>query len=145
MNNTFRFPLSGSVTQAINPWELWIKTLSTQTGFINIYNTTNNPELEKRITTEVAGYGKQLGKINDVLSILLESVDQQALPEEQRREVQSFQAMVAGIERIKREQPALTDEGVMAQVDDLIGVLQQAKQQQPQVYEAAVAKLRAAL
>lgn len=53
----FWAPLSGDVNQ----------------GFINIYNSaTSNPAKERKIATEVASYGSQLGTIIDALSAVIE-------------------------------------------------------------------------
>ena len=68
---SFQFPFSGDVTQAINPWTWWLRLMS-QIGFININLTkSSDPEMERRITENVAGYGKQLGRVIDVLDALL--------------------------------------------------------------------------
>jgi hypothetical protein len=51
-----RAPLSGDVTQDIAP------SIGGQLGLLNINATRScDPELEQRIITEVASYGRQLG------------------------------------------------------------------------------------
>jgi hypothetical protein len=60
----FRLPLSGDVTQAINPWSWFFRTVGNQLGLINInLGKSSDPELEQRIVNEVGTYGKQLGQI----------------------------------------------------------------------------------
>ena len=54
---SYYFPLSGSVTQRIDP----------QVVFGNIQGV---PEVEHRVVTEVASFGKQLGKILEALDVL---------------------------------------------------------------------------
>jgi hypothetical protein len=60
---TFQWPMSGDVTQTINPWT-WIG--------INI-NPGNSaePEVERRALDEVGSYGRQLGRIGDALRALV--------------------------------------------------------------------------
>jgi hypothetical protein len=58
----FKAPFSGDVTQTIEP-----RVLSPDYKGV--------PELEHQIQTEVASYGKQLGKILDALLILSERTD----------------------------------------------------------------------
>jgi hypothetical protein len=60
------WPLGGDVTQWIRT--SWIKSLSDQTGFININNVrAGDPEAERRIIEDVASYGRQLGRIMEAL------------------------------------------------------------------------------
>jgi len=68
----FKLPLSGNVTQTINPWTM-VFSPTTQVGEVNInLGNSSNPAAEEQILTDVATYGKQLGRIGDVLLILLE-------------------------------------------------------------------------
>ena len=70
--NGIAFPLSGNVTQAINPWTWWFKFTGNQVGFINVYEMqSSDSEQERKIVEEVASYGKQLGRIVDALSVVL--------------------------------------------------------------------------
>ena len=62
----WNWPLSGDVAQSFGTW--WIKSLSAQTGFINVNNLqSGNPQVEQRIIQEVASYGRQLGWIMEAL------------------------------------------------------------------------------
>ena len=55
MDSSLRFPFSGAVTQSINPWDFWIRSLSSQLGFINIRNVTSSDyRIEKEIIEDVA-------------------------------------------------------------------------------------------
>jgi hypothetical protein len=68
----FRFPLSGNVTQTINPWNWLFNPVGSQVGLVNIeLGPSANPPVEEEILTSVASYGKQLGRIEDVLEVLL--------------------------------------------------------------------------
>jgi hypothetical protein len=64
------WPLGGDVTQWIRT--SWIKSLSDQTGFININNVrAGDPELERRIIEDVASYGRQLGRMMEALDVVV--------------------------------------------------------------------------
>jgi hypothetical protein len=53
-------PFSGNVTQSINPW-----TFNVNLG------TSSNPAVEEQVLSDVASYGKQLGRIGDALLVLV--------------------------------------------------------------------------
>jgi hypothetical protein len=62
----FKLPLSGNAVQAISPW----------TAFMSpIFNVTigqsSEPAVEADVLSDVASYGKQLGRIGDALIVLL--------------------------------------------------------------------------
>jgi hypothetical protein len=64
------WPLGGDVTQWIRT--SWIKSLSDQTGFININNVrAGDPDLERRIIEDVASYGRQLGRMMEALDVVI--------------------------------------------------------------------------
>src|SRR4051794_37253294 len=54
------WPLSGNVTQDILPWTWWMRLVN-QWSLVSInLGRTPDPEMERRITGEVASYGRQL-------------------------------------------------------------------------------------
>jgi hypothetical protein len=64
------WPQGGDVTQWIRT--TWIKSLSDQTGFININNVrAGDPEVERRIIEDVASYGRQLGRMMEALDVVI--------------------------------------------------------------------------
>lgn len=71
-SNKVEFPLSGDVSQWIKalwaPWTNWMGQL----GFLNInIGATAAPEIEQQIVNNVASYGSQIGRMADVLDILI--------------------------------------------------------------------------
>ena len=69
----FKLPLSGDVTQTINPWTLLFDPIGSQVGLINVnLGTSSAPAAEAQILSDVASYGKQLGRIGDALVVLLD-------------------------------------------------------------------------
>jgi len=68
----FRLPLSGNVTQSINPWTWFFNPVGSQVGLVNIeLGQSSNPAIEEEVLSDVASYGKQLGRIEDALLVLL--------------------------------------------------------------------------
>ncbi len=55
----FRLPLSGNVTQSINPWTMLFNPVGSQVGLVNIdLGQSSQPEVEQEVLTDVASYGK---------------------------------------------------------------------------------------
>ena len=68
----FRLPLSGNVTQSINPWTMLFNPVGSQVGLVNIeLGQSTQPQIEEEVLSDVASYGKQIGRIQDVLLVLL--------------------------------------------------------------------------
>jgi len=68
----FRLPLSGNVTQSINPGTVLFKPWGNQVGLINInLGRSANPSVEEEVLTDIASYGRQLGRVEGALVVLL--------------------------------------------------------------------------
>ena len=66
----FKLPLSGDVVQSINPFTAFMT--GGQFGLINInLGQSSAPAVEQEVLSDVASYGKQLGRIGDALIVLL--------------------------------------------------------------------------
>jgi hypothetical protein len=66
----FKLPLSGDVVQSINPFTAFMT--GGQFGLVNInLGQSNEENVEKEVLTDVAGYGMQLGRVEDALVVLL--------------------------------------------------------------------------
>lgn len=97
-----RLPLSGAVAQTINPWNWMLNLVGTQFGLIHInLGRSSDPELEGQILDEVGSYGRQLGRIGDVLSVLLEHVNVDHLSDEDKKKIWAFESQLNEIERLK--------------------------------------------
>ncbi len=67
---TFKLPLSGDVVQSINPFTAFMT--GGQFGLVNInLGQSSEPKVEADVLSDVATYGKQLGRIGDALIVLL--------------------------------------------------------------------------
>jgi hypothetical protein len=66
----FKLPLSGDVVQSINPFTAFMT--GGQFGLVNInMGQSSEPDVEADVLSDVASYGKQLGRIGDALIVLL--------------------------------------------------------------------------
>src|SRR4051794_6517149 len=99
----FRLPLSGNVTQSINPWNWFFNPVGSQVGLINIeLGRSSNPAVEEEVLTEVASYGKQLGRIEDALMALLAHFrPEHPLTPEEQRAIDDLRALVEEIADVK--------------------------------------------
>lgn len=99
-----QLPLSGDVTQTINPWNWFLRAVGCQFGLINInLGKTSDPELEERILNDVGTYGRQLGQIGDVVAVLLAHVRLDELKPDELRAIKAFQYQHEEIARIKSQ------------------------------------------
>ena len=95
-----RAPLSGDVSQDIDA--SLIRSVGDQLGFININTSqSSDPQLERHIVTEVAGYGRQLGRILDALDVLVRQSRHEKLSAAERRALDDMQALHAEIAAAK--------------------------------------------
>jgi hypothetical protein len=100
-------PLSGDVTQTINPWNWFMKTVGGQFGLVNInLGRSADPAVEEQILEEVGSYGRQLGRIGDALGVLIKHIKPEDLSEDDRKKLWALEAQLAEIERVKRRRGA---------------------------------------
>jgi hypothetical protein len=100
----FKLPLSGDVTQSINPWTAIFSPTGGQWSLLNIaIGQSSAPQIEADVLTDVAGYGKQLGRIGDAMKVLLKYLPEDArLTPEERAAIQAFEQMLSDIEAVKQ-------------------------------------------
>ena len=104
-------PLGGAVSQWFQFWAGWFENVS-QIGLINIeLGKSANPQLEQHILTDVASYGRQLGRISEALEIVLDRseaagvIDRGALDPQARRTLDEFRCLLTEIRRLKDSEP----------------------------------------
>lgn len=99
----FKLPLSGDVSQMINPWTAWFSAFGSQIGLINInLGQSSAPEVEREILDEVGSYGKQLGRIGDALAVLLRHFNpDRPLDADEEKAIRALKAMLDEIADIK--------------------------------------------
>ena len=97
-----RLPLSGDVTQAINPWTWTLRMIGGQFGLINVnLGSSSDPALEQTIIEEVGSYGRQLGRIGDALAVLLRQLDRTKLDSNDLKAIDALEQQLADVKRIK--------------------------------------------
>jgi hypothetical protein len=106
---TFKLPLSGDVVQSINPFTAFMT--GGQLGLINInMGQSSEPKVEEEVLTDVATYGKQLGRIGDALIVLLAHFHPRApLTTEETKAIDALKEMLEKIAAVKEKhhRPAL--------------------------------------
>jgi hypothetical protein len=98
----FKLPLSGNVVQWINP-VTWFMSGNQVTA--NVYlGESSAPEVEADILDRVGTYGRQLGQIIDVVTVLLEHLPAHAkLTPDDRKAIAAFETMANEIAGIKEK------------------------------------------
>jgi len=103
----FHLPLSGDVTQTINPWTWFFKTVGSQFGLINInLGKSSDPALEEQILNEVGTYGRQIGQMGDALEVLLNHVQLDNLTPDERKVITAFRYQLDEVNRLKEQRKA---------------------------------------
>jgi len=99
----FRLPLSGNVTQSINPWTWMFNPVGSQVGLVNIeLGQSSNPAVEEEVLTDVASYGKQLGRIEDALLVLLAHFHpERELTADEQKALGELKAIVTDVAAVK--------------------------------------------
>jgi hypothetical protein len=98
----FRLPLAGDVSQTINPWTWFIRSVGNQLGFINInLGKSTDPDLEAQILEDVGSYGRQLGQIGDALAVLVRYLNPKDLPPDDQRALDALRYQLEEINRLK--------------------------------------------
>ncbi len=111
---TFKLPLSGDVVQSINPFTAFMT--GGQFGLINInLGQSSEPKVEEDVLSDVATYGKQLGRIGDALIVLLDHFHPRApLTGEETAAIDALKEMLEKIAQVKERhhRPALHPDAV---------------------------------
>ena len=99
----FKLPLSGDVNQTISPITNWMSPIGNQLFPITVnLGQSSQTEVEADVLTDVASYGKQLGKIGDALIVLLDHFHpERALDRHKKEAVAAVKAMLDGVAKVK--------------------------------------------
>jgi hypothetical protein len=110
---TFKLPLSGDVVQSINPFTAFMT--GGQFGLVNInLGQSSEPKVEEEVLSDVATYGKQLGRIGDALIVLLEHFHpRKPLTPNEAKAIDALKAMLDKIADVKEKhkRPAIRPGG----------------------------------
>lgn len=96
-------PLSGDVTQAINPWKWVFDWAGSNFSLINVnLGRSSDPELEQEILSEVGSYGRQLGRMGEAMQVLIDKLDRSTLDEAERHAIEAFEVQQREIDQLKQ-------------------------------------------
>jgi len=127
-----RAPLSGDVSENIAP------SIGGQLGLLNINATrSGDPELEQRIITQVASYGRQLGW-------LLEAVDVLARRQSRRGLGEADLHTLDQVHTLAEQVTALKEQAALDHIDRIVADVQ-ALTRDPQANAEAIRRVREAL
>lgn len=100
----FRLPLSGAVNQSIQPWTAFFSPFGNQFGLVNIsLGRSSAPEIEQDVLDDVGSYGRQLGRIGDALTVLLDHFRPETpLTAAEAAAIDALREMLAEIDAVKR-------------------------------------------
>jgi hypothetical protein len=78
--------------------------VGSQVGLINIeLGQSTQPEVEEEVLTDVASYGKQIGRIEDALVVLLDHFNpRQPLTVQEQQAIDDLRELVAQVQKVKQ-------------------------------------------
>jgi hypothetical protein len=102
---TFKLPLSGDVVQSINPWTAFLSPIGSQFGLINInLGQSSDPNVEQEVLSDVGTYGKQLGRVEEALAVLLAHFHpKEPLTEAETAAIDALQEILGKVAAVKRK------------------------------------------
>ena len=127
----------------ISPQTSWKRFFNPQ--FFFTYNL-GDAAIENHVLRRAGSYGKQLGKILDVLDVLVRHLPAEALTASERRTVEELVELRDEVERAKREfreEEGGASSGV--DIDRFLANLDRLRHTDPDAYAAAVGRLREGL
>ncbi|HVM81029.1 MAG TPA: hypothetical protein VMU06_18555 [Stellaceae bacterium] len=103
-------PLSGAVTQLFKAWALLFTSFANQVGLVNInVAKSSDPQAEVEILSDVASYGKQLGRIEDFLVVLLRhSIPSDGLLPEEQKAISALKRMLDDVADVRERRGSKT-------------------------------------
>ena len=102
---TFKMPLSGDVVQSINPFTAFFSPVGSQFSVVNInLGQSSDPDVEREVLSDVGTYGRQIGRIGDVLIVLLAHFPPQtSLTSEETAALDALKEMLDKVADVKQK------------------------------------------
>jgi hypothetical protein len=99
----FKLPLSGDVSQLFKLWTTFFSSVGSQFGLVNInLGKSANPTVEEEVLSDVASYGRQLGRVEDALAVLIARLTPEGpLTEPEQAALADFKRMFNSIADVK--------------------------------------------
>jgi hypothetical protein len=100
-------PFSGGVAQNILPWNWFNNFTGNRFSWFTVnLGRSSAPEVEADILDNVGSYGRQLGRIGEVLEVLVAKLPRETLSDDERAAVEDFSVQMREIKRIKERSRA---------------------------------------
>jgi hypothetical protein len=97
-------PFSGGVAQNILPWNWFANFTGNRFSWFTVnLGRSSAPDVEAEILEEVGSYGRQLGRIGDVLEVLVRKLPRDTLTPDELAAVEDFNAQMREIKAIKEK------------------------------------------
>ncbi len=91
----FKLPLSGDVSQAFS-WFGGASLISVNMG------KSSDPDVEQRVLSDAASYGKQIGRIEDALEVLIEHFHpDRALNQKEEQAIKEMRRLLDDVADVK--------------------------------------------
>ncbi len=141
---TFQFPFQEAFEHfLINPQTNWERFFNPQ--FFISYNAPD-VAVENRVLSQVGSYGKQLGRIINVLDVLVARVPADGLTPRERRVIDEFQDLSRRVKTAIEEYRGRREEGItFSDIDHLIDGLHSLARSDPAAHRALADRLRRAI
>jgi hypothetical protein len=98
----FHLPLSGNVTQTINPWTWFFNPVGNQVSLVSVnLGSSGDPQAEEQILEDVGSYGRQIGRIGDALRVLIAHVPLDNLSAAERTAIDALSAQLDAVDKSK--------------------------------------------
>ena len=105
----FRLPLSGNVTQTINPWTWFFNPVGNQVSLVSVnLGSSGDPDTEQQILDDVGSYGRQIGRIGDALRVLIAHVPLENLSDHERAAIDALAAQLDAVDKTKAKRTAVS-------------------------------------
>ncbi|WOJ89672.1 hypothetical protein RZS28_18120 [Methylocapsa polymorpha] len=104
----FKLPLSGDVSQSFGWWTGFLNSIGNQFSLISLnLGKSSDPKVEEDILSDVASYGKQLGRIEDALGVLIEHFKpDRALTPAEKKAIHDLKRLLEDIDDVKKRSAA---------------------------------------
>jgi hypothetical protein len=127
----------------IDPRTSWDRLFNPQL-FISLNSA--DAGIENQVLGEVGSYGRQLGRVIDVLEVLVARLDPAELTPLERRSVDRFKELASDVETAVTKATGTRPAGItLGDVDDLVAGLASLARSDPAAHRRLVERLRGAL
>jgi hypothetical protein len=99
-----RLPLSGNVTQTINPWTWFFNPVGNQVSLVTVnLGSSGDPDKEQQIIEDVGSYGRQIGRIGDALRVLIAHVPLENLNAQESSAIDALRKQLDAVDGAKAQ------------------------------------------